>query len=402
MADDRGPLIDGVSWGLVSLSGAILGLRVYAKLSRNRGLWWDDYIALFSWFIQLACAILISINISHGFGKHASELKLTYPQVVQMSLRGAINGSLLILGAAWSKSSFAVTLLRMTKGGLKWSIIIVMATMNAFLIASIFVNYFSCNPPSKTFDPMTPGVCSDESIHIAVDVAASGGFKTREYNDGIQTDEFEQDIPRHASDLFFALVPWLVLANLQMKLKEKIGVGVAMSLGVFAAATAIVKTIKLNNLKNEDFSYNGGDLQIWSIVEISMTLIAASIPVLRPFLRDAISSAGRYISTDASDARTDPYGRRKSQGTASTSTRTRARTNTNPTPPRMGPSSARRASQTGRIGSGGDLETGHGGGIDDRPTSDMSAELRKIIGSDARGQGWCLTRRRAWISSCRI
>ncbi|KAK7943494.1 uncharacterized protein PG986_012607 [Apiospora aurea] len=252
MADDRGPLIDGVSWGLVSLSGAILGLRVYAKLSRHRGLWWDDCIALFSWFIQLVCAILISINISHGFGKHASELKLTYPQVVQMSLRGAINGSLLILGAAWSKSSFAVTLLRMTKGGLKWSMITIMATMNAFLIASIFINYFSCNPPSKTIDPMTPGVCSDESIHIAVDVAASGYSA--------------------ACDLFFALVPWLVLANLQMKFKEKIGVGVAMSLGVFAAATGIVKTVKLDNLRNEDFSYNGGDLQIWSIVEIPMTL----------------------------------------------------------------------------------------------------------------------------------
>ncbi|KAK8044234.1 hypothetical protein PG993_004258 [Apiospora rasikravindrae] len=294
MADNRGPLIDSVSWALVSLSGAILGLRVYAKLSRHRGLWWDDYIALFSWFIQLACVILISINISHGFGKHASELKLTYPQVVQMSLRGAINGSLLILGAAWSKSSFAVTLLRMTKGGLKWSIVIVMATMNAF-----------------------------------------------------------------------------------MKFKEKIGVGVAMSLGVFAAATGIVKTIKLNNLRNEDFSFNGGDLQIWSIVEIAMTLIAASIPVLRPFLRDAISSAGRYISADASDVRTDPYGRRKSQATTST------RTNTGSTPPRRGPSSAqRRPSQTGRNGTGRDLESGLGDGA-----SDMSAELRKIINSDARGGG---------------
>lgn len=53
-----------------------------------------------------------------------------------MSLRGAINGTMLILAAAWSKTSFAVTLLRMTKGGLKWTIIIVMVTMNAFVRAS--------------------------------------------------------------------------------------------------------------------------------------------------------------------------------------------------------------------------------------------------------------------------
>ncbi|KAK8053102.1 hypothetical protein PG996_012403 [Apiospora saccharicola] len=391
MADDRGPLIDGVSWGLVSLSGTVLGLRVYAKLSRHRGLWWDDYISLVSWAIQLICVILISINISHGFGKHASELKLTYPQVVQTSLRGAVNGSLLILGAVWSKSSFAVTLLRMTNGCLKWTIIVVMATMNAFLIASIFVNVFSCNPPNKTYDPLTPGVCWHENIHIAVDVAASAYSA--------------------ACDLFFALVPWLVLVNLQMKFKEKIGVGVAMSLGVFAAATGIVKTIKLENLRNEDFSCkrfcgfsfpaqrfdtnpnpfsdNGGDLQIWSIVEISMTLIAASIPVLRPFLRDAISSAGRYISADASDVRTDPYGRsrsrRKSQGTTSTNTHTN--------PPLLRDPSVRRPSRSyyqSQQGGGmrragtGDLESGmeSGNGED---ASDMSAELRRITNSDTRG-----------------
>ncbi|KAK7976875.1 hypothetical protein PG989_015338 [Apiospora arundinis] len=292
MADDRGPLINGVSWTLAAFSGVVLGLRVYAKLSRHRGLWWDDYIALFSWLIQLVCVILISVNISHGFGKHATELKLSYPEVVQMSLRGAINGTMLILAAAWSKTSFAVTLLRMTKGGLKWTIIIVMVTMNAFMIASTVVNYFSCNPPIKTIDPMTPGVCWDESIHVGIDVAAAGYSA--------------------ACDLFFALVPWLVLVNLQMKFKEKIGVGIAMSLGVFAAGTGIVKTVKLDNLRNEDFSYNGGDLQIWSVVEISMTLIAASIPVLRPFLRDAISSAGRYVSADASAYRNDPYGRSRS------------------------------------------------------------------------------------------
>ncbi|KAK6821806.1 hypothetical protein PG987_014631 [Apiospora arundinis] len=95
MADDRGPLINGVSWTLAAFSGVVLGLRL----------------------IQLVCVILISVNISHGFGKHATELKLSYPEVVQMSLRGAINGTMLILAAAWSKTSFAVTLLRMTKGG---------------------------------------------------------------------------------------------------------------------------------------------------------------------------------------------------------------------------------------------------------------------------------------------
>ncbi|KAK8070176.1 hypothetical protein PG994_006792 [Apiospora phragmitis] len=321
MADDRGPLIDGV----------------YAKLSRHRGLWWDDYIALVSWAIQLVCAILISINISHGFGKYASELKLTYPQVVQMSLRGAINGSLLILAAAWSKSSFAVTLLRMTKGGLKWTIVIVMASMNGFVGGLPTVDTqkadsdLDCNPPTKTNDPMVPGtakVVAEWKLTKLYVIFC--GMRIRDLTSVLILALNDLDTDVQLSSLFFGLVPWLVLVNLQMKFKEKIGVGVAMSLGVFAAATGIVKTIKLNNLRNDDFSYNGGDLQIWSIVEISMNLTAASIPALRPFLRDSISSVGRYISAEASDVRTDPYyGRRKSQATTST--------NTDPSPPRAAP-----------------------------------------------------------------
>ena len=46
---DHGPLIVGVTWGLTALSGAFLGLRLYAKLSRKQGLWWDDHILIFSW-----------------------------------------------------------------------------------------------------------------------------------------------------------------------------------------------------------------------------------------------------------------------------------------------------------------------------------------------------------------
>lgn len=105
-----------------------------------------------------------------------------------------------------------------------------------------------------------------------------------------------------------------------------------------------------------------------------MTIIAASIPVLRPFLRDAISSAGRYMSADASDARTDPYGRSRSKSLGTTSMNPPTNTSV-----RM-PSRSYSQSQGTRQAGPGDLESGH-----DRGASDISAELRGIINSDARG-----------------
>jgi hypothetical protein len=46
---DNGPLIVGVTWWLTFFCGGFLGLRIYAKLSRKQGLWWDDHILIISW-----------------------------------------------------------------------------------------------------------------------------------------------------------------------------------------------------------------------------------------------------------------------------------------------------------------------------------------------------------------
>jgi hypothetical protein len=47
--DDHGPVMVGATWFLCWFSGAFLALRLYAKISRRQGLWWDDHILIFSW-----------------------------------------------------------------------------------------------------------------------------------------------------------------------------------------------------------------------------------------------------------------------------------------------------------------------------------------------------------------
>ncbi|KAK0702234.1 hypothetical protein B0H67DRAFT_558540 [Lasiosphaeris hirsuta] len=59
---------------------------------------------------------------------------------------------------------------------------------------------------------------------------------------------------------------------LQMRFKEKLGAGIAMSLGTVPDDEAI--------------------LNIWDLAEVSITIIAASIPTLRVLFRDMSSSAG--------------------------------------------------------------------------------------------------------------
>ena len=59
---------------------------------------------------------------------------------------------------------------------------------------------------------------------------------------------------------------------------------------------ALIKTLHLVNLSTGD-TYDAAVLNIWDSAEISVTIIAASVPSLRVFLRDIVSSAsGKYYA----------------------------------------------------------------------------------------------------------
>lgn len=47
--ETHGPVIIGVTWCLFILCSGFLAIRLYAKLSRGQGLWWDDHVLVFSW-----------------------------------------------------------------------------------------------------------------------------------------------------------------------------------------------------------------------------------------------------------------------------------------------------------------------------------------------------------------
>ncbi|KAK4150474.1 hypothetical protein C8A00DRAFT_46134 [Chaetomidium leptoderma] len=92
-----------------------------------------------------------------------------------------------------------------------------------------------------------------------------------------------------------ALFPWVNCTP--MKQKEKIGVGVAMSMGVFAGITGLVNVSRIPNMLSKDFA-DGVDLWLWGNAEATVTIIAASIPMLRVMIRDAAGSRRAYGSSD--------------------------------------------------------------------------------------------------------
>lgn len=96
----------------------------------------------------------------------------------------------------------------------------------------------------------------------------------------------------------FALVgmAWGVVSRLRVRpRREKLGVGLAMSMGIIAGVTSIIKATIFPTIAKGDVTYTSASLHIWSIAEPSMTIIAASIPLLRILFTHA-----RHLTTQKS------------------------------------------------------------------------------------------------------
>ncbi|AEO64581.1 uncharacterized protein THITE_2011423, partial [Thermothielavioides terrestris NRRL 8126] len=263
-----------VIWLLMGLASVFIALRVFCKFQTHRGLWWDDHILIISWLLQIATNALVTASVRLGFGKHFWDIDEA--DLLAIGLVSNVTASVSILAAVLSKTSFAVTLLRITEGYTKIAIWVIIAVMNSSMWLSALFQWIQCNPPRKTWDHSVPGTCWDPSVMTGYNV----------YSGAISA----------LGDAVLSLLPWSVLFSLRIKRKEKVGVGVAMSMGIFASATAIVKCTKIPELQQGDPTYLATDVTIWSCAEVATTIVAACIPVLRVLLQYIKSSAKKHSS----------------------------------------------------------------------------------------------------------
>ncbi|EXF72978.1 hypothetical protein CFIO01_04684 [Colletotrichum fioriniae PJ7] len=285
--EDYGPTINAVIWSQVGASLFFLCLRLYCKFKKRSGLWWDDHVLIASWVTLMIASALTTWNVSLGFGKHVYQINpVNFPQI---GLNGNVISTISITSAVWSKTSFATTLLRIEEKGwtrnLIWGAII---SMNVLMGLNAMAAWVQCTPIEKYWLPQTPGKCWSPKVAAYYGVFAAGYSALM--------------------DILLAMLPWKLIWGLQMKMKEKIGVGIAMSMGLFAGGTSIVKCTTIPTLLSGDFTYDGSDLVIWGTVESGVTIMAASIPVLRVLIRDVASTARKYYGNSATRTNGSRFG----------------------------------------------------------------------------------------------
>jgi len=145
-----------------------------------------------------------------GFGKRTSDIPVE--NLVTIALGSSIAASISCFASTLSKISFGVTLLRLTTGYVRAFVWFCIITLFLIMIPSSMSTWISCRPAAKAWNNSIEGTCWDPS---------------RTVNYGIFNAAWCA-----AADFALALLPWYLIWGLQLRLREKIGVGIAMSMGV--------------------------------------------------------------------------------------------------------------------------------------------------------------------------
>jgi hypothetical protein len=153
---------------------------------------------------------LSSYAVTLGFGQQSAAVpkENLYTLVKLVSVTSVLT----LIAAAFSKTSFALTLLRLTDGWMKKAVWVIIVTLNLVLLVNAILPFLRCIPSEAAWNPAVEGKCFDILISIRFSIFGAAYSA--------------------AMDWLLALVPWAIIMKLNMKINERIGVAVCMSLGL--------------------------------------------------------------------------------------------------------------------------------------------------------------------------
>lgn len=103
-------------------------------------------------------------NVFHGFGLHAASIPVA--NIPFITLTGNVVATLSIVANIYSKTSFALTLIRLTEGTLKALIIFFLITIHAISSTAAILLWTTCTPLERAWKPFVPGTCQMELFKI--------------------------------------------------------------------------------------------------------------------------------------------------------------------------------------------------------------------------------------------
>ncbi|KAK7923985.1 hypothetical protein PG985_006039 [Apiospora marii] len=265
--ESQGPAGVGVGSTLIVLVTITLLLRLYTRRWISKGFGLDDILIVCAYVPALAFTITGLVGERKlGWGRHIWDVP---PADTATSLKTSL-ATLILFDAATSltKLSMLAMLYKLTSASAdrKMNIVIMalaaLISVNAFIF--VIVEVFQCRPLSDYWTP-TAGHenCIDEAAHLE----AAGIINT-------------------VSDFILVFLPIRTVVGLKLPRKQRIIVLLLFSAGFLACIAGVFRVyftaISVND-PNFDRTWNSWANWIASVAELSLGIICASVPAIKPF-----------------------------------------------------------------------------------------------------------------------
>ncbi|PMD25802.1 hypothetical protein NA56DRAFT_529236, partial [Hyaloscypha hepaticicola] len=245
--------------------------RIYVRSVMLKTFGTDDYLITGAMLCGVGVLVIFIGETRHGIGMHTKDI--TYPELIKMLHWQFFHSLTVTLGISLIKLSVAFFLLRLVPGKVyKWFLYGMIAFLVAFTLSSEGTILFSCVPIRASWDRAGEPTAKCFSNNTFTDI---GLFNS---------------IVNILTDVLFASLPVTVVWNLQVNLRTKLSLLAILSLGYFACAASIIKTvIQVHVLSNPDMTFNDSYF-VWNSIELYIGILAASLPALRPLFRSILEN----------------------------------------------------------------------------------------------------------------
>ncbi|RGP71693.1 hypothetical protein FLONG3_6997 [Fusarium longipes] len=279
----KGPQLIGVLWFQMALSYFLIGLRLYTRSYIKGSIGVDDWCLISTAALNTMFTIFTTVACEHGMGQRHSALETAqFARAMLYILTGQV---FVALATGMGKVSVAMFLLRIvTKPWHRWFLWFCNITITIFSIFLAIACFAQCTPTESIWNPEMADqrVCNLSLTVVAISYCSYAA----------------------TMDFVLAAFPWIALHGLNMKPKDRRIICLSLSLGVFAGVCGIFRTSGLTSLSNaEDYLYSISDSVMWTVSEVTATIVCLTLPSLRPLykkLRNQETSSAGYQQHDDS------------------------------------------------------------------------------------------------------
>ncbi|KAF1844212.1 uncharacterized protein K460DRAFT_388086 [Cucurbitaria berberidis CBS 394.84] len=264
---------------LIVLSYIAVGLRLWVRYRITKSPGWDDAtmvaaLLLFTCYCSIILAITFRSQQRKLFNKEDIHVTLIYVQLGEIFY---------IFTTTLFKISLGLFFLRVLTQ--PWQTLIfrvILGVSATYGLFYIFVTIFQCGKPADLADSL---IGSSSCLPSAF----------------LLTTGYLYGVINVIADWTFVLIPISILVDSELDRRAKISVSVVMGLGAIGSVSSILRMVYLKGLM-----FGGGGLTansikatIWATAEPGTGIVAASVAILRPLIRQFNSC----IHTKVSDYR---------------------------------------------------------------------------------------------------